>query len=239
MYFATLLVITAAVHSAHASLIWAANFAKARDSKEAGFGNVQIQDGSGPIRNNGPAIPVINHPKLGKSLNISLNRDQMRWEAAPGGSNELGEGRTTYFRVDFVLGDNFNIGQDNPFCLLNQIHQASNSGSPPIEFDVHDNALWVRGASTAYNKKLIPVAHDTVYKLVYGVTTSSSASKSRLNVWVNENQVLRDFAPKNAFRVGGDSYWKGATMYCSVDVDRPLEVYQNAHRVGDSYNDVA
>lgn len=49
----------------------------------------------------------------------------MRWEAAPGAGDDLGEGQTAFFRVDFVLGDNFDIAQSNPFCLLNQIHQAS------------------------------------------------------------------------------------------------------------------
>ena len=49
----------------------------------------------------------------------------MRWEAAPGGGDDLGEGTTTYFRVDFVLGDNFDLANDNPFCLVNQIHQGS------------------------------------------------------------------------------------------------------------------
>lgn len=49
----------------------------------------------------------------------------MRWEAAPGGGDDLGEGKTTYFRVDFVLGDNFDLANNNPFCLVNQIHQAS------------------------------------------------------------------------------------------------------------------
>lgn len=105
-------------------------------------------------------------------------------------------------------------------------------------FDIHDNALSVRGASDAYNEELLPVDFDTVYKLVYGVTFSSSNSDSLLNVWVNDEQVLADFTPGNPFLVEGDSYWKGATMYCDVDVRRPLEVYQTAHRVGDTLEDV-
>jgi hypothetical protein len=96
---------------------------------------------------------------------------------------------------------------------------------------VHDGSLWVRGASTAYNEELVPVAVDTVYKLVYRVVFSADPTKSLLEVWVNDEAVLTGFRVPCAMMIDGNSYWKGATMYCDPDIP-PLTVYQNAHRVG-------
>lgn len=39
--------------------------------------HLQIQDGDGEIENNGPPMPVIDHPLLGNALNISLVRQNL------------------------------------------------------------------------------------------------------------------------------------------------------------------
>lgn len=219
-------------------LLWAADLSTATDSYGAGFGNVQIQYGDGEIENDGPGIPVVDHPLLGRALRISLEENQMRWEAAPGAGDECGEGDELYFRVDFVLDPDFPIEQANSFCLVNQIHQGSNTGSPPIEFDIAESRLSVRGEGDAhYAEDLGPVAVDTVYKLVYRVRFSEDPASSLLEVWLNDTQLLAGFAPPCATMWGGTSYWKGATMYCAPDIP-PLTVYQNAHRVGTTLDSV-
>lgn len=219
-------------------LIWAADFSTARDSAAAGFGNVQTQSDGQDIRNDGPAMPVVDHPTLGRALRIALEKGQTRYEAAPGGGEECKEGEEYFFRVDFVLDPDFPVGQPNPFCVVNQVHQGSGSGSPPIEFDVSDNRLSVRGASTAYAKDLGPVAVDTVYRLVYRVVFSAEPNRSVLEVWVDGRKALSGFRTPCPTIDGGESYWKGATMYCQGDIP-PLTVYQNAHRVGRTYESVA
>jgi hypothetical protein len=219
-------------------LLWAADLSAASDSYDAGFGNVQIQYGGDDIENNGPGIPVVDHPLLGRALRISLEENQTRWEAEPGAGTDCGEGDELYFRVDFVLDPDFPVGQDNPFCLVNQIHQGSNTGSPPIEFDIVSDRLSVRGDSDAYAEDLGPVTVDTVYRLVYRVRFSTEPADSLLEVWLNDEQVLAGFAVPCATMRGGNSYWKGATMYCSASIP-PLTVYQNAHRVGTTYESVA
>lgn len=100
--------------------LWAANFTNAADSNGAGFGRVQFQyyndsllpqPGPGTIDNNGPPIPVVTHPELGRALRIHLNGrspgtvgPEMRWEAQPPKSvMYYKEGEERYFRVDFVL----------------------------------------------------------------------------------------------------------------------------------------
>ncbi|OZM71747.1 hypothetical protein CFN78_18115 [Amycolatopsis antarctica] len=219
------------------NLLWAADLSTADDSYGAGFGNVQIQYGDGDIENDGPGMPVVDHPKLGRALRISLEENQTRWEAAPGAGDDCGEGTELFFRVDFVLDPDFPVDQDNPFCIVNQIHQGSDSGSPPIEFDIVNGTLSVRGDSDAYAEELTQVAVDTVYSLVYRVRFSTDPAKSLLEVWVNGEQVLAGFAPPCATMNGGNSYWKGATMYCSASIP-PLTVFQNAHRIGTTYESV-
>lgn len=219
-------------------LLWAADLSTASDSYGAGFGNVQVQYGGGEIENDGPGMPVVEHPKLGRALEIALEENQSRWEAAPGAGDGIGEGDVLFFRVDFVLDPNFPVDQGDPFCAVNQVHQGSSSGSPPLELDIANGALYARGASDAYNEELSPVVVDTVYKLVYGVAFSAEEGGSVLNVWLNDKQVLTEFAVPCPMIDGGDSYWKGATMYCSSDIP-PLTVYQNAHRVGTTYEAVA
>ncbi|MET7637940.1 heparin lyase I family protein [Streptomyces sp. NPDC005438] len=220
-----------------ADLLWAADLSSASDSYEAGFGNVQIQYEDGDIENDGPGMPVVEHPLLGRALRISLEERQTRYEARPGAAQDCGEGEDLYFRVDFVLPPDFPIDQDNPFCLVNQIHQGSDSGSPPVEFDVFDGNLSVRGDSDAYAEHLCPVAVDTVYSLVYRVGFSADPDSSLLEVWVNGEKLLSDFRPPCATMNGGNSYWKGATMYCSGSIP-PLTVFQNAHRVGTTLESV-
>lgn len=219
-------------------LLWAADLSTATDSYGAGFGNVQIQYGDGEIENDGPGIPVVDHPLLGRALRISLEENQMRWEAAPGAGDECGEGDELYFRVDFVLDPGFPIDQGNTFCLVNQIHQGASTGSPPVEFDIAQSRLSVRGDSDAYAEDLAPVAVDTLYKLVYRVRFSEDPASSLLEVWLNDTQLLADFQPPCATLWGGTSYWKGATMYCAADIP-PLTVYQNAHRVGTTLESVS
>jgi hypothetical protein len=227
----------AAPAASSAGLLWVADLSTATDSYGAGFGNVQIQYGSGGIENNGPGIPVVGHPRLGRALKIAMADNQKRWEAAPGAGTDCGEGDELYFRVDFVLDPDFPVDQDNPFCLVNQIHHGGSTGSPPIEFDVHDSSLWVRGASTAYNEELVPITVDTVYKLVYRVVFSADPARSLLEVWVNDEAVLTGFRVPCATMIDGNSYWKGATMYCDPGIP-PLTVYQNAHRVGTTLDSV-
>jgi polysaccharide lyase-like protein len=224
--------------AASSDLVWAADLSTATDSYGAGFGNVQIQYGDGEIENDGPGIPVVDHPLLGRALRISLVENQMRWEAAPGAATDCGEGDEYYFRVDFVLDPDFPIEQGNTFCLVNQIHQGADTGSPPIEFDIADSRLSVRGDGDAYAEDLGPVAVDTRYKLVYRVRFSEDPASSLLEVWLNDQQLLADFHPPCATMWGGTSYWKGATMYCAADIP-PLTVHQNAHRVGTTLESVS
>lgn len=219
-----------------ADLLWAADLSTASDSYGAGFGNVQIQYGGGDIENNGPGMPVVDHPKLGRALQIAMEDNQERWEAAPGAGDDCGEGLELFFRVDFALGDDFPVDQGNPFCLINQIHDGG-TGSPPIEFDIVNSTLSVRGASDAYTKELCPVAVDTVYKLVYRVGFSADPDSSLLEVWVNDKQTLAGFHPPCATMNDGNSYWKGATMYCDPSIP-PLTVFQNNHRVGTTLDSV-
>ena len=245
---------TASILEARDTPLWAANFANAVDSTTAGFGRVQVQyySGSvGPVQNNGPPIPVITHPKLGKALRIHLNGSdpnttpptpaQMRWEAAPGAARDCKEGDNYYFRVDFVLGPDYPINQPKSFNLINQIHQGADTGSPPIEFDVYNGRLAAHGENanlgTTYTKDLGALQLDTKYKLVYHVKFSTVPSQSLLEVWLNDQQVLTNFVPPTATLNGGNSYWKGATAYCHQSVP-PLTVYQNAHRVGTTLSSV-
>ncbi|RAJ68830.1 polysaccharide lyase-like protein [Streptomyces sp. Amel2xB2] len=218
-------------------LLWAADLSAAKDSSEAGFGNVQVQYGGGDIENDGPPMPVVDHPELGRALKITLEENQERYEAAPGAGDDCGEGQELFFRVDFALDKDFPVDQENPFCLVNQIHHGGNDGSPPIEFDVNSGKLSVRGAGDAYTKELGPIAVDTVCKLVYRVRFSADPASSLLEVWLDDKQVLADFQPPCATLIDGNSYWKGATMYCDPSIP-PLTVFQNAHRVGTTYESV-
>jgi Polysaccharide lyase len=228
---------TATVAPRVGELLWAADLSTAADSYGAGFGNVQIQYGGGDIENDGPGIPVVAHPKLGRALKISMADNQERWEAAPGAGDDCGEGDELYFRVDFVLDPDFPVDQGNSFCLVNQIHHGGNTGSPPIEFDISSGRISVRGDSTAYVQDLGPAVVDTVYKLVYRVKFSADPANSLLEVWLNDDQVLTGFQVPCATLIDGNSYWKGATMYCDPDIP-PLTVYQNAHRVGTTFDSV-
>lgn len=218
-------------------LLWAADLSAAKDSGEAGFGNVQVQYGGGEIENDGPPMPVVDHPKLGRALKITLEENQQRYEAAPGAGDDCGEGLELFFRVDFALDKDFPVDQENSFCLVNQIHHGGDGGSPPIEFDVNSGKLSVRGDGDAYTKELGPVAVDTVYKLVYRVRFSADPAASLLEVWLDDKQVLAEFRPPCATLIDGNSYWKGATMYCDPSIP-PLTVFQNAHRVGKTYASV-
>ena len=240
--------------------LWAANFLNAVDSTSAGFGRIQVQSfnetsgRAGRQYNTGPAIPVVTHPKLGKALKITLNgRDtttspvtpaQMRWEALPPtNAMYFNEGDDRYFRVDFVLGPDYPVNQPRSFNVINQIHQARDCCSPPLEFDISSGRLAVRGEKASveprlnYVEELAEVKVDTKYKLVYHVKFSSDAKQSLLEVWLNDENVLSGYQPKTALLDGGASYWKGATAYCHQEVP-PLTIFQNAHRVGTTFASV-
>ncbi|KAL8853441.1 MAG: hypothetical protein Q9221_001758 [Calogaya cf. arnoldii] len=230
--------------------LWAAIFAGARDSKEAGFGRVQIQywganNEQGPLNNNGPPIPVTTHPKLGAALKIHLaNRTDAqhpsleRWEALPPQQAlYFNEGSDVYFRFDFVLDYDYPLNFKK-FNVINQIHQADDQCcSPPVEFDIMNGNLVVHGENAAlgdsatYDLPLGAVRANEKYKVVYHVKFSSTPAKSLLEVWVNNRHVLPPFSPKTATIRGGLSYWKGASSYAHWS-HPAMTVYRNAHRVG-------
>ncbi|KAL8788731.1 MAG: hypothetical protein Q9213_001545 [Squamulea squamosa] len=244
--------------------LWAANYSNAVDSTGAGFGRVQIQywdlsvEGKqGELNNNGPPIPVVTHPKLGKALEIHLTARgypdksespaQERWEALPPkAALYFNEGDDYYFRFDFVLGPNYPINQ-RKFNVINQIHQADNKCcSPPVEFDIFSGNLVVHGEnqdlgpSATYEKILGAVQVDTKYKVVYHVKFGSTPAKSLLEVWLNDQHVVPAFHPNTTTIRGGPSYWKGASLYARWDVAPypQMTVFQNAHRVGSTFASV-
>ncbi|KAL8803755.1 MAG: hypothetical protein Q9182_002965 [Xanthomendoza sp. 2 TL-2023] len=240
--------------------LWAANFSKAVDSSSAGFGRVHIQywdlrttpPSQGVLNNNGPPIPVVNHPILGKALNISLSgptqnpypQIQERWEALPPSAFlYFYEGDDYYFRFDFALDTRYPINQ-RKWNILNQIHQDDKKCcSPPIEFDIISGNLVVQGEngdlgpSASYSRIVTPVKVDTKYKVIYHVKFGSTPEKSLLEVWVNDQPVVPPFHPNTSTIRGGPSYWKGASAYANWTVP-PMSVYQNAHRVGPSFASV-
>jgi hypothetical protein len=226
-----------AVAADRGKLLWAADFSNATNSDEAAFGDVQTQVGGEGILDNQAPIPVVTHPVLGRALKLHLAENGERLEAEPGGGQNLKEGDELYFRLNFALGDDFPIHQTNPFCLINQIHQGSNVGSPPIEFDVHNGALWIRGNSDAYNHELMRINVGHGHRLVYRVKFSATPKKSIIEVWIDGKKVLGHFRPPCALINDGVSYWKGATMYCDPSIP-PLTVYQNNHRLGTTYASV-
>lgn len=228
--------------------VWAANFTTATNSTEAGFRRIQYQYANGGVQNYDPgktpgpdmSIPVVTHPLLGRTLRIHLNLGQMRLEAFPGGPNSYKEGDDYYFRVDFVLDPDYPLSQPDSFNLINQVHQASDSGSPPVEFDVYSGHIKAHGegpGGASYTKDLGPIQVNTKYKLVYRVKFSSTAASSLLQVWLNGKEVLPVFQLPVPTLVGGNSYWKGATAYCRATLS-PLTVYQNAHRYGKTFASV-
>lgn len=223
------------------TLLWAADFTAEHDSNQADFGNVQRQIGGSPIVRSTTPIPGYTHPTLGYCLKLHLAANEQRLEAAPKNASNLGEGDERYFRVDFVLGMDFPIEHTDTFCLINQIHQGESSGSPPIEFDVHDSALWVAGSvgsTMTYNHRLVDVRRDARYSLVYRVKFSATAANCLLECWLDGTNVLPGLVPPSPNLMGGNSYWKGATMYCRPSIP-PLTVYETNHRVGTTYADVA
>ena len=66
---------------------------------------------------------------------------------------------------------------------------------------------------------------------------STTAANCLLECWINGTQVLTGFVPPSPNLTGGNSYWKGATMYCDPSIP-PLTVYQTNHRVGTALADV-
>lgn len=222
-------------------LIWAADFRTAKNSDEAGFGDVQTQVGGQDILDQQPPIPVVDKSPLGRALKLQLAKNGERLEAEPGRGDGVGqnlqEGDEVYIRLNFALDANFPLHQTNPFCLINQIHQGSNEGSPPIEFDVHNGALWIRGNSDAYNHPLMRIGVNSGFRLCYRVKFSATPYKSLIEVWVDREKVLHRFRPPIGLINGGPSYWKGATIYCDPSIS-PVTVYQNNHRIGTSYASV-
>lgn len=228
-------------------LLWAGDYAAVRTPAGYGFTNVQYQADGQSIVNNytGSAISGVSHPLLGSSLYLTLNPDEGRIEATPpSGVSYFGEGADAYFRFDFVLDSNFEINATNRHHAISQIHSASGTASPPLEFDVVDGGLYTRGASDApeYNllyRRLCDVVTGVKYSVIFRVVFSFTPGQSLVEVWVDGTQRLSEVPPHAMCNGGGQSYWKGATIYRSSSFTTTEGCWQSNHAIATTYGDLA
>lgn len=181
---------------------------------------------------------------MGPAGKLHMVDNQERLEAAPQYGDGLANGTRRYFRFDFALEQDYPLSQGNSFCLLNQIHHAGGSGSPPLEVDVYRNQLSIRGgygspSGRTYEQHVCDVVKARRYSVVYRLTFGSGQADSIIDVWVDGAQLVSGYHPACGLTYGeGAAYWKGMTMYCAASIP-PLTVYQNSHATGTSYDAVA
>lgn len=203
------------------------------------WGNTQYQKIDGNIQNGVKPMPLTTHPILGRCLKPSLLSGELRHEVQPAGTydSDWDSGETWWFGWNEVLAQDFPINSSENFAVISQVHQSSSSGSPPLEFNARSGALYIRGSSTGYNRKVCNLEVNKRYNIVCGLKLVSGTGTSTINVYVNGEHLIQDYKPGVSF--GNDCYWKGCSSYASKRAPRPFTHYQNGHRIGRSYADVA
>jgi hypothetical protein len=227
-------------------LLWAADLTAGSRTDLCGYGNTQRQNAGGSIQNSSTGAPVVDHPALGRAVKLQLTSGQVRLECAPGPAGSgLGEGTRRFFRTDFYVDAGY-PALNNALAwgpAISQLHQASGSGSPPVEFDLRDGWLIGCGGDNSPSGKkwgdtqLAKVTPNTVHSLIFGVTVSADPAKSVLDVWFDGTKVLDSFLVPCSTMWGGASYWKGATIYMGSG-NQPQTIYQAKHRVGTTLESV-
>ena len=230
---------------------WAADFSpQVQNSKMAGFRYVQVQTQGAVTHTTLDHMHLTNAidapASLGRCLALHLCPDDKRIEALPRAADFL-DGDVCWFRLDFVLGSDWDFAPAwGP--LINQIHQSTGSGSPPIQFEARtrngQHQLYLSGGQGPdYCKELggdptdptstdpFPLTIGVKYKLVYGVHFSTASSTSTIEVWIDDQLRLTPYTiPLPTVDSAGPSYWKGATFYTGPGEGGT--VWQNAHRMG-------
>lgn len=233
---------------------WAADLARP-DSVAAGFttNSANRQLGDGAMGN--PALPwpvrTVAAPggRPGNALRFTLPNDAIRYEVEPNHRSFV-EGDDAWFGFSFYLGRGFPLGT-RAFQVIEQLHGAPSTGSPPVGFQVAENALVLEGGNAkpgatpanrfAYRQRLAPLTTERWYDVVYHVHFSQSALLSVVDVWLDGRPVVANFHPPGGTVYPGRSeHHVGTYRKEGLYHDRSVPggtVYLANQRLGSSYAD--
>lgn len=242
------------------TILWEADFTGSANSFEVGFPVVQRQNVGGAITTSttNPVLTYnLDHPTvgtMGNTLPLTLGTGMQRVECYHSAPElyYIYDGQERFYRFDILTPPTssdpqmptFPHSNTNYFLCVNQLHSINTESSPPLEFDIYNGGLWIRGfnwQTGQYNQfrtKVCDILPATVYSIVYGVRVSSVAANNRINVWADGVKVIDDLAPGFPLIENGGSYWKGATLYVDSTIPKPITVYQNNHAIATTHLDL-
>lgn len=246
---------------------WAADLTQV-DLDLMGYQNWQIQDDAGVFTNESvDTPPVVSAPgtRPGDALEFTVSASQRRNEVVPD-HRDLTTGDSVYFSQSFYLAAGFptdrvpGSGYDG-FQIIDQIHQAWGSYSPPVAFEIVNDSLILSGGSGlsrapqlggnestdasiyAYYMNLgVLITTEQWYDLVYYIENFSEVpGESTITVWLNGVEILSNHTLVPPTLVQGDaagieSYRKHG-IYHSTTFDAAT-IYQAGMKAGASYAEV-
>lgn len=233
---------------------WAADLG-APDVVAAGFtdNSRNRQLGDGAMDN--PALPwpirTVPAPggRPGRAVRFTLPDDAIRYEVEPNHRSFL-EGDDAWFGFSFYLDRGFPLGARS-FQVIEQLHGAPSTGSPPVGFQAVENGLVLEGGNArpgaafptqfAYRRRLADLQVERWYDVVYHVRFSGSAASSVVDVWLDGRPVLQGFHPPGGTVYPGRSdRHVGTYRKEGLYHDRSLPggtLYLAGQRLGSSYAD--
>jgi hypothetical protein len=189
----------------------------------------------------------------GGAVPFAVPTNATRYEVVPN-HQQFEDGDEFYFGTAFYLSADYPVNATS-WNIIEQMHGAPGTGSPVIAFEIRGGGLRISGganrpgASTpgqyAYDIQIASnIQRQRWYSLVYRIQFSDQPSGGRLDVWLNDEQILSDFAPPcgtvyttDIHAEGGPSYRKQG-IYRSSDVTAACTMWQAGQALGTTYASV-
>lgn len=206
------------------ALIWAADYTQATNVA-AGYNasGSQRQNGAGQFNDTTVPWPITitNGPgSMGRAIPFTIPDNYRRYEQVPA-HETFGPGDPArYFGWSFHLDASFPLETPPDYQVIEQLHQAWGSWSPPVAFEAMNNALYLTGGNGlirsisatdplntwSHFQKLLDITTGRTYRIVYYIDQwSTQPNTSKITVWVDDVLVLDQYTLPCPTNVQGDA----------------------------------